>query len=51
MITAICSRCKRERDIKYLIDRKVWGKTKTRCRARSVCSSKARRLRKVRAVE
>jgi hypothetical protein len=40
-----CSRCGRTRLDKYIVMRKSkWtGKTKPRCRARSVCSSIARR--------
>lgn len=45
--TAVCTRCKRERSMKYLAKRKNYsGKLVWRCTARSVCSSIARRNRK-----
>lgn len=40
----VCTKCKRTRAAKYIALRKVYGgKKKYRCRARSVCSSIARR--------
>jgi hypothetical protein len=39
-----CTKCKRTRADKYVVLRKVYGgKKKYRCKARSVCSSIARR--------
>lgn len=39
-----CTKCKRVREDKYVVLRKVYGgKKKYRCRARSVCASIARR--------
>lgn len=40
-----CSRCKRERRVKFLIERKNYsGKLVWRCRKRSVCHSIAKRI-------
>lgn len=42
--TAVCTRCKRERELRYLAKHKNYsGKLVMRCTARSVCSSIARR--------
>lgn len=42
-----CTRCLRTRDTKYMILRKVYsGKKVWRCRSRSVCASKGKRLRR-----
>lgn len=44
--TAVCTRCGRERRMKFLKPFKNRsGKTVMRCRARSVCASKGRRRR------
>lgn len=41
----ICSRCKRERRVRFLIERKNYsGKSVLRCRKRSVCHSIAKRI-------
>lgn len=43
--TGICSRCKRERRMKFLIQRKNYsGRLVVRCRKRSVCHSIAKRI-------
>lgn len=45
--TKTCTRCKRERKLKFIKQRKNYsGKLVWRCTARSVCSSIARRNRK-----
>lgn len=45
-----CTKCKRYRLEKYIVLRKTYGgKKKYRCRKKSVCASKARRLDKARA--
>lgn len=43
--TAVCSRCRRERRIRFLIERKNYsGRLVRRCRKRSVCHSIAKRI-------
>lgn len=45
--TETCTRCHRTRRVKFLIQRKNQkGKLVWRCRARSVCSTKGRRIRR-----
>lgn len=38
-----CTKCKRTRPAKYIVIRKTYNGKRARCRARSVCSSIARR--------
>lgn len=49
-VTAVCWRCKRRRSVDFLAGKKQEsGKTAWRCRAHSVCATKARKAKEKRA--
>jgi hypothetical protein len=50
--TQECSRCKRSRRVQFMVLRTSYaGKRVWRCRKKSVCASKARRLREAQALK